>query len=86
MRQDGRPATRAWFCGRLKDAIIAIGVSGNISSHSLRIGAATAAAAAGIPHATIQVLGRWTSDAYKSYVRMTADQKGAYSKCLLPQV
>ena len=85
MRQDGRPATRAWFCNRLKDAIIAIGVPGNISSHSLRIGAATAAAAAGIPHATIQVLGRWTSDAYKSYVRMTAEQKGAYSKCLLPQ-
>ena len=58
MRQDRKPATHAWFGKRLKDAIITIGVSGKISLHSVRTGAATAAPAAGISRATIQVLGR----------------------------
>ena len=39
------------------------------SGHSFRIGAATAAAAAGVPVHTIKILGRWTSDAYLLYVR-----------------
>ena len=39
------------------------------SSHSLRIGAATAAAEAGLPTWLIQRAGRWKSDAYKSYIR-----------------
>ena len=34
------------------------------SSHSFRIGAATAAAAAGVPDWCIQGLGRWLSDCY----------------------
>ena len=39
------------------------------STHSLRIGLATAAAAAGVHDSTIQLLGRWQSDAYRGYVR-----------------
>ena len=39
------------------------------SSHSLRIGAATAAASAGLPTWLIQAAGRWRSDAYKLYIR-----------------
>ena len=39
------------------------------SSHSLRIGAATAAAGAGLPTWLIQAAGRWRSDAYKLYIR-----------------
>ena len=44
------------------------------SSHSLRIGAATTAAAAGLPDHLIQKLGRWRSGAYKSYIRPQPDQ------------
>ena len=40
-------------------------------AHSLRIGGATAALAAGIQPATIRLLGRWSSDCYQLYVRMT---------------
>jgi hypothetical protein len=39
------------------------------SSHSLRIGAATAAAGSGLPTWLIQAAGRWRSDAYKLYIR-----------------
>jgi len=42
----------------------------NINTHSFRIGGASAAAAAGLPDSTIQILGRWTSDAYRRYLRL----------------
>lgn len=66
---NGRPLSRTWFRARLKVACAGTGMTGDFTSHSLRIGAATAAAAAGIPAGTIQMLGRWSSDAYKLYIR-----------------
>ena len=42
----------------------------NISSHSLRIGAASTAAAAGCPKWLIQALGRWSSDCFREYIRI----------------
>ena len=38
------------------------------ASHSFRIGATTTAAAAGLPTWLIKMLGRWSSDAYLTYV------------------
>ena len=40
-------------------------------AHSLRIGGATAAAAAGVPPAAIRCCGRWASDVYEIYCRLT---------------
>ena len=42
-----------------------------INTHSFRIGGASAAASAGIPNSTIQILGRWSSDSYRRYLRMS---------------
>ncbi|KAJ4918189.1 hypothetical protein JOQ06_014324 [Pogonophryne albipinna] len=39
------------------------------ASHSFRIGAASTAARLGISDQTIQVLGRWSSQAYHTYIR-----------------
>lgn len=43
----------------------------NINTHSFRIGGATAAAAAGCADSVVQILGRWSSDAYREYLRLS---------------
>ena len=43
------------------------------AGHSFRIGAATSAAAAGIPAHMVQALGCWSSDAFKFYTRSSRD-------------
>ena len=40
-------------------------------AHSLRIGGATAALAAGVPPSMIRIMGRWSSDVYEIYCRMS---------------
>ena len=69
----GKYLTRETFTAALRNLLEGSGwppqeVS-NFSSHSFRIGAATEAAAIGLPAWPIQRAGRWKSDAYKGYIR-----------------
>ncbi|XP_058628355.1 uncharacterized protein LOC131538499, partial [Onychostoma macrolepis] len=65
-----RPATRFWFQKHLKSVLLLSGIpAGHYSSHSFRIGAATTAAQKGLSQPQIQALGRWTSEAFKTYIR-----------------
>ena len=54
----------------------------NISSHSLRIGAASTAAAMGCPKYMIQSMGRWTSDCFRRYIRISDSSIKAASRAL----
>ncbi|XP_056612821.1 nuclear pore complex protein DDB_G0274915-like [Triplophysa dalaica] len=65
-----RHTTRFWFQKHLKLVLIQSGIpADNFSSHSFRIGAATTAAQKGLSQHQIQTLGRWSSEAFKSYIR-----------------
>ena len=60
----------------------------NISSHSLRIGAASTAAAMGYPKYLIQSMGRWSSDCFRRYIRLSnttiKNASRAMSRCNIP--
>ena len=64
---DGKYLTRQFVANLLSLALPHVP---NINTHSFRIGGASAAASAGIPDSVIQILGRWSSDAYKRYLRL----------------
>ncbi|XP_032231616.1 uncharacterized protein LOC116614582 [Nematostella vectensis] len=79
--ESGQPLSRQKLTSWLREILQLEGVPGNYSSHSFRIGAATVAACNGLPDHLIQTLGRWTSGAYRSYIRTPADVlAGASSK------
>ena len=69
--QAGRfhPLSRAAVTTTLRQLLKKAGIDhAHYSSHSFRIGAATTAAAAGLPAWVIKSLGRWTSNAYLTYI------------------
>jgi len=58
----------------VKRLMASIGLDPNrFGAHSLRIGGATAALAAGIQPTLIRVLGRWSSDIYEIYCRLSLE-------------
>ena len=65
----GRLLTRKSVVSLLRDAARQAGLPySSLKGHSFRIGAASTAAAAGLPHWLIKVLGRWSSDSYQLYI------------------
>ena len=66
---NGSPLSRQQLSTSLQSILRSAGVSGQYSGHSFRIGAATTAAQRGIPDHLIKTLGRWSSDAYQTYIR-----------------
>ena len=52
----------------------ALGRDASVDTHSLRIGGASALAAANTPAYVIQILGRWKSDAFLQYLRFPDDR------------
>jgi len=67
----GAPLTRKFLTTKVRCLLLAAGVSNanSYSGHSFRIGAATTAAACGIPEWQIRAMGRWQSDCVLRYIR-----------------
>ena len=81
--KDGRPLSRDLLVRRVRCALNAAGIDqSRYSGHSFRIGAATSAAAAGVPAHIIKMLGRWSSEAYLLYVRTPRESLASISALL----
>ena len=75
--QDGSMLSRQRLNELIKTLTLHCGISpGRYSSHSFRIGAASAAASAGVPDWQIQALGRWSSECYRRYIRLQDTSSG----------
>jgi integrase len=71
-----QPFSREYVVRRLRTLAQSAGLGSEaLNGHSFRRGAATWAHAQGIPGETIQVLGRWSSSAYKLYIDLTQEER-----------
>ena len=70
--QDGQPVLRSQFTSELNTVLSFCGLNPALyKGHSFRIGAATSAAERGLSDAKIRQLGRWKSNAFHKYIRVT---------------
>ena len=71
--REGSPLSKGKLLANIKQALSRQGVGpSGLTGHSFRIGAATAAAHAGMEDSLIQTLGRWHSAAFLRYIRTPA--------------
>lgn len=84
--ENGEPLTKDLFVRKVRKALTVAGIDHQqYAGHSFRIGAATTAAAVGIPAHTIKMMGRWTSEAYTLYIREPRESLAAVARRLVRQ-
>lgn len=83
--QSGQPLTRSLLTSWLCDIFLAVGIAGNFSCHSFRIGAATVATCSGIPDHQIQALCYWSSKIFQLYIHFPVDILARLSSRLVSQ-
>jgi len=77
------PLSRSAVTRVIRQLLLQAGLnSTEYASHSFRIGAATTAAAAGLPAWMIKSLGRWASNAYLSYIHCQPSRTPAIHRLL----
>ena len=82
--EDGKYLTRQRLCTLLDSLLIKLRINTqNYNTHSFRIGAATTARQANIPDPLIQLMGRWKSNAYLTYIKTPPTKLAKLSKCLI---
>lgn len=80
----GRPLTKLFFMEQITGALTRSGIdSSRFKGHSFRIGAATTAAACGLSEDLIKTLGRWSSSAYQTYIRIPPSELANISATLV---
>ena len=82
--QDGTSLSKQRLVSQVHQVLAPHGIDcSRLTGHSFHIGAATAAARAGVEDSKIQTLGRWRSSAYLQYIRMPPAMFAATSSRLL---
>ncbi len=78
---NGSGLTRRDFVAEVRRALVEKGLPEvNISGHSFRIGAATAASAGGASEDDVKALGRWRSREYRGYIRDEGGKQASSAK------
>ena len=73
--KDGSTLTHQCFSNILNTLLSRLGFdSTHYNTHSFRIGAATTAKQANMPDTSIQMLGRWKSNAYQIYIKTPSQE------------
>ena len=73
IQDDGSPVSRSCFSAQLSSALKLCGLNPSVyKGHSFRIGAASHAAERGLSDAQIRILGRWKSNAFLKYIRVSS--------------
>ena len=74
---NGQYLSRQKLVQSLNHTLVAAGIDPEFyKGHSFRIGAATTASALGVQDSLIQKMGRWTSDAFRLYIRTPPQELG----------
>lgn len=80
----GEPLTKSAFMNEVREVLGSAGLdTSHYKGHSFRIGAATTAAACGLSEGLIKALGRWSSGAYQSYIRIPPANLASISSVLI---
>ncbi|MCP3951025.1 MAG: tyrosine-type recombinase/integrase, partial [Desulfobacterales bacterium] len=66
----GKPVSYQWYNKVFQSLVAVANLDPGLRPHSARIGAATHAAAQGVPEDKIKRMGRWVSSAYGLYIRL----------------
>ncbi|XP_077986282.1 uncharacterized protein LOC144440778 [Glandiceps talaboti] len=81
-----KPLTRYILFKSLKTSLSHIGLDSSLySGHSFHSGGATSAAAAGISDWEIKVMGRWSSDCYRRYIRTPRQVLSTFAQRMIVQ-
>lgn len=84
LTHQGRPLTKPRFVAEVRSGLTKAGLDQTtFAGHSFRIGAATAAAQAGVPDSAIQMLGRWNSTAFLAYIRTPRQQLASFTGSIM---
>lgn len=78
--EGGAPLSRDLLVKKVRRALESAGLDqSQYTGHSFRIGAATSAAAAGVPAHIIKMMGRWSSEAYMLYIQTPRESLASVS-------
>ena len=70
--ESSAPLTRNKFTSHMRDLLATVGINPkHYASHSFRIDVATSEGAVNMPPWLIKTLGRWTSDCYERYIKIS---------------